>query len=133
MNSSAATISTTIPSTVEPRPITPEVVKPLKLSEAMRLGAISTDQAFHTLRDPDGRTCAIGAAMVGFGDTTSNSTRGLVPLLYTKISLPNCDVQHNQKVCSQPFSSIGQMIIHQNDYHMLPRNQIADNLEKLGL
>src|SRR5580704_1940415 len=38
-----------------------------KLSELIRLGSMISGQAFQTMMDPDGNTCAQGAALVALG------------------------------------------------------------------
>ena len=109
-------------------------MKPLKLSEAIRLGSISRQQAFGQYERADGSVCGIGAAFVGFGEPPSSMGgklhhHVLMKLLATAMKMPDCDING----CSHPSSSVGDYIIHQNDLHHLPRNKIADNLEKLGL
>lgn len=105
-------------------PATPETTKPLKLSEAIRLGAMMTEQTFGEFGD-DERTCAIGAAQKALGLPVS-AGGPLLHLLGDRSAEPPCE--HG----SLPWS-VGALIIHLNDDDRWPREKIADWLEGLGL
>ena len=93
---------------------------------SLRLGAMNTEQAFGALVDSVGGTCGIGAVMDGFGELPELNRNGILKILETSIAMPGCD-------CGYFPDSVASFIIHQNDHHRTPRNQIADKLESLGL
>lgn len=103
----------------------------MKLSEAILLGSIGTEQAFGKLMN-EGRTCAMGAAGVALGflqyDTLSHHPSEVIldsaiylayPFLNDKVECPVCR------------SKVGLMTIyhviswHLNDQHKWPRPKIA--------
>lgn len=101
----------------------------MKLSEAIRLGAMSTEQAFGMLISYDKlRACAIGAACVAVGldvnkiDSTVNWTPVFdrFPILKHKIPSPN-----------GPQWDISCEIITMNDTERKSRQEIADYVEKI--
>ena len=104
-------------------PATPEATKPLKLSEAIRLGAMMTEQTFGEFGDDD-RTCAIGAAQKALGLPVSDNGP-LLHLLHARSAAAPCG--HGSTW------SVGGLIIHLNDDDRWPREKIADWLEGLGL
>lgn len=114
----------TIPATVDQPAMAPETTKPLKLSEAIRLGAMATDQAFGTFGDGT-HTCGIGAAQVALGLTPQPDDELNMMLEHAgPVRSPCADRRHG---------SVRETIIHLNDDHKLPREKIADWLESLGL
>lgn len=122
----ALTATTTIET---PAPGT-ETTKPLKLSEAIRLGAMATKQAHGRWSgvDDDDETsmCAMSTAwyaLTGHQQHTAESSQ-LVRLLDGR----NVTVPPTGQV--MPLSSA---IIELNDSHRWTRGQIADWLEGLGL
>ena len=52
-----------------------------ELAEWMRAGAAKTKQCARAYQDPLGRTCAWGAAALGFGIDLSKSSKGLMAFL----------------------------------------------------
>ena len=104
-------------------PAAPETTKPLKLSEAIRLGAMMTEQTFGEFGD-DERTCAIGAAQKALGLPVS-ANGPLVNLLHDRSADAPCG--HDDSW------SVGALIVHLNDDDRWPREKIADWLEGLGL
>lgn len=135
-------------------PKTLEQTKPLKLSEALRFGAMGTTQTFSKLGDTDaGTACGVGAVFVGLGYQFSgpNSVGNVIAahpelrVLQTPVRLigrmPEMCVEHRGFRRPDDFhasySSHGEnildAIIHLNDDHHLPREQIASWLEGLGL
>lgn len=113
----------TTPAPTTEAPATPEKTKPLKLSEAIRLGAMMTEQTFGEFGD-DERTCAIGAAQKALGLPVS-AMGPLNDLLGSRGAKEPCD---------HPYAwSVGALIMHLNDDDKWPREKIADWLETLGL
>jgi hypothetical protein len=116
--------SLTAPAVEAPSPAQ-ETTKPLKLSEAIRLGAMMTEQAFGTFGDQE-HTCGIGAAQIALGLTPSDGGP-LNALLRNALVTPPCD--HDNLYGGDVRSAI----IHLNDDHHWPREKVADWLEGLGL
>ena len=120
---------TVTPTTEAPAPAT-ETTKPLKLSEAIRLGAMATKQAHGSWADVDAdgeaSMCAMSTAwyaLTGHQQHTAESSQ-LVRLLDGR----NVTVPPTGQV--MPLSSA---IIELNDTHRWTRGRIADWLEGLGL
>jgi hypothetical protein len=109
------------------RPV--ETVKPLKLSEALRLGSMGTKQhrGWHKV-DADGNDlmCAMSTAWYALTGHKGNDANGtpLHTLLEGKV------VEH--PVGGSQMSLAG-TIIDLNDQHRWTRPQIADWLESIGL
>lgn len=99
-------------------------ISPLRLSEAIRIGSMVTEQAFGSFGNQE-KTCGIGAAQVAFGETPSGHGP-LAILLTERLSIPCPD-------CVYTPVSVGSYIIHLNDDHQWPRQKIADSLEEYGL
>ena len=102
---------------------THEQTKPLKLSEAIRLGAMSTKQAFATWGDQES-TCAIGAAQVALGLHPGDGDR--LNRMLKDAAIVDLPCGHHER-------PLGQAIIHLNDADRWPRERIASWLEGLGL
>lgn len=119
----------TIPETterVETQPLPLETPKPLKLSEALRLGAMGTKQAFGNWTDADGAMCAMSTAwyaLTGHEEHDAQSTQ-LVRLLDGR-RVTNPETGHDH--------SLTAVIIDLNDDKKWPRHKIADWLESIGL
>lgn len=97
----------------------------MKLSEAMRLGAMLKPQAFGISFDGRG-TCALGAAMDALGKLgTSIWIIQLRPDI-RRFQVADCPV------CGRVFNANGnQTIPHLNDDHKWTRERIADWVESL--
>ncbi len=89
----------------------------LRLSEAMRLGAMLKPQGFEILRDALGRTCALGAAGEAVGHL---HLRAIYPIL----DLPATCPVHGFR----GFRLID-AIVSLNDVHCWTRERIADWIE----
>lgn len=100
----------------------------MRLSEAIRLGAMNKPQVFGALIR-DGGTCALGAAYdaVGLliGENADVPCLGaeMFPLLNTASDCPDCYFVRNE------FT--GFVITHLNDLHQWTRERIADWVETL--
>ncbi len=94
------------------------VVPKLKLSEAIRLGAMLAPQGWHALLDREGRTCALGAALAASGAITIDALRELYPIL--EELYVGCPVDGYSR---QPLSI---MIVRLNDIFGWTREAIAD-------
>jgi hypothetical protein len=115
--------SPTEPSVVTPA--SPESGSPLRLSEAIRLGAMTTDQAFGTLVDERGAMCAEGAAIAALGGDPHSDDLSVVLDRRADVPMPDG--------CSHRLPSLQPAIHHLNDYHRMPRHEIADWLAGMGL
>lgn len=73
------------------------------------------------------QTCAIGAAQVAFGDRPG--FEGLAFILEQPADMGPCPVNG----CAARAHSPGAYIVHLNDYHKMPRQQIADYVSQFGL
>ena len=111
----------------------------MKISEAIRLGAMLRRQAFHTVYDPDDQTsCALGAAAEAIGalDTTQRNaytadaqSKAQVWLHWKHVEVPcplcglDYDVSRNFR---STFHCIQAVIVHLNNDHRWTRERIAD-------
>ena len=101
--------------------------KPMRLSEAIRLGAMMKPQAFGVLIDDNGGTCALGAAYDAFGikfDASGIPNGYLDELdlwLHRIIELQAATCPE----CGLNTPAIG-LIPHLNDAHRWTRQRIAD-------
>ena len=123
--------------TTDVRPLTApiEVVTPIRPSEAIRLGCLTTVQNFGlTSADNGHRVCAIGAMQIGLGTDdygTFAAARDSTPT--------TCPVdpthQYNERGEGIGWSDFAgpTAIAHLNDDHRWSRERIADWLESLGL
>lgn len=143
-------------------PVAPaEPTTPMRPSEAMRLGAMSTEQAFGTGGGGVTMACAIVAMQIGYGvidergfwsDAASNAVHfgaGGIARVASSLRLPvdpaapyrpwwvsRIEGYHEVHACPVHGcrDTDGQsLIIHLNDSHRWPRNKIADWLESIGL
>lgn len=109
-----------------------EAPKPMKLSEAMRLGSIATTQSVGSWSKDDPNSeggkamCAMSTAwyaLTGHGGNDANNS-ALTDLL-------------ERHAVSNPVSgeaeSVASVVIDLNDQHKWSRTQIADWLESIGL
>lgn len=97
----------------------------MTLSEAMRLGAMVTPQAFGLLRDGEG-TCALGAAYVAVGLLKASccgiaTAHARFPVLATEATCPLCGY----------IRELDSIVAHLNDDHYWTREQIADFVETI--
>jgi len=116
----------------EPRPI--ETVPALKLSEALRLGAMHTRQAFGVMTDGRGAYCAIGTIWLAMG-LPVGSDDGLSEGPHWMFCHHEMDLApFRYEGCFHCLDlDVADLVMHLNDYHSMPRNQIADLLEGAGL
>ena len=110
-----------------------------KLSEAILLGSIGTEQAFGILKDNDGRTCAMGGAYVAASvdlmtDVSTKwlkfKTAAFIPLLW-KWAFKSEESTNEAKwykcpKCGGSANTVVGVIIHLNDQHRMPRPMIAE-------
>jgi hypothetical protein len=95
------------------------------LSEAILLGSIGTKQAFGSLKDDDGGTCALGAALTAVGFNLSPK-QTFVDVEGKKVSSNwGWMINHSQSPVSGIYSPIQTIILALNDVHRWPRPQIA--------
>lgn len=100
------------------RSATDAPVTTLRLSEAIRLGAMLKPQAFGTWFDGEG-TCALGAAIDALGITESN----VLLLAQTIVGRARCPV------CGCDGAQF-HLVPHLNDDHHWTRERIADWVEQ---
>jgi hypothetical protein len=107
-----------------------EPTSPLRLSEALRLGSLTTRQGFGTLHGPDpDQFCALGTIMYGLtGDVREiDSVRER-----TGLDDDACAPCHCIYVLDWRRQPLWYVIEHLNDAHEWTRPQIADWLESEG-
>lgn len=108
-----------------------EVVKPLKLSEAIRLGSMGTQQAYgrwHEKTDEGVAMCAMSTAwfaLTGRAEEDAHASALAEALQARHAPHPADPTVRDWSVAS--------VIIDLNDQHRWPRHKIADWLEGLGL
>lgn len=129
------------------RPI--ETITPIKPSEAIRLGSLTTRQAFgSTVADvntPMMATCAIGAMYVGLGwvpgsrispSPTVDVVNPLLSKAFDEGSCPadtSCHILQRVKREAMGNLTLHRVVVHLNDQHSWRREDIADWLEGQGL
>lgn len=120
--------------TVETAPVTTpiEVVTPIKPSEAIRLGCLTTRQYFGSWGQlaPDGtvEACALGAMSIGYGDGKADDDPW-VPADGTATDR----FWRTTNTLPCPVCGVGFAVECLNDDHRWSRERIADWLEGLGL
>lgn len=114
----------------------PETVTPIKMSEAIRIGSMLTEQTYYCQFKRDSETnkeytCALGAALVGvYGDSARHHLLSKTfPRKIWESPGKKCPVA----TCSNGVLSIANTIAHLNDRHVWKREKIADWLEGIGL
>jgi hypothetical protein len=90
----------------------------LRLSEAIRLGAMLKPQGFGWFNTDDGGTCAMGAAMQAAGHI-----RDWPVVKKSPAACPACPLV---RVSDNTHNATGAMIVHLNDDHRWTRERIAD-------
>ncbi len=99
----------------------------MRLSEAIRLGAMLKPQAFGDYTDGIG-TCALGAANEAIGlSANDDETEGPWPFIAIGLPCPSCGVT----LGADPETGLGEMVEHLNDYHRWTREVIADFVETI--
>lgn len=117
----------------------------MKLSEAMRIGASWTGQAFWRMKDAKGNTCAMGSVLATLGHKFTEPYlsgslaaryrrhKKYIDLLERKFPIlskeyPDCPVRK----CPMVSHLNTRLVIqHLNDSHQWTREQIADWIETL--
>ena len=98
----------------------------MKLSEAIRLGAMMKPQGFCELLNDKGGTCAIGAAGDAFGKISYTAIEKMYPFIIAERQ-PDCPMCG---VCGSRIDIEG-IIFHLNDAHRWTREDIADWVETI--
>lgn len=102
----------------------------MKLSEAIRLGAMLNPQGFGKF-ERNGNTCALGAALA----TLTYDKEKITQSEMFQIHWPWIVVQEQEIVCpgcrKQTRGCVFFMIVHLNDDHYWTREQIADWVESI--
>lgn len=117
--------------------------RPPRLSEAIRYGQMNTKQAFETFVARDGSLCALSTAWYGMGyDVSWRNGLGQFVLEHPEwgFLLENIDTAplcngvciEGGRHCGKQHS-LGYLMVHFNDDHRMPRNEIADRLSAFGL
>lgn len=94
----------------------------MKLSDAIRLGAMMKPQAFNVFRNDHG-TCALGAASDAVGGVNIKT----FPII--DVDSAACPVCHQTWTTTPQTSAGGAAIVHLNDYHRWTREAVADQVE----
>lgn len=127
------------------RPAPVETVTPLRPSEAMRLGCLTTRQGTMVLASGDRYACALGAMLIGYGFDrdrlhAENALDDVLPeghpLLERFERVGRVEDWYHCPVrrCSRQSSDLEAAVIHLNDGHTWKRERIADWLEQeIGL
>lgn len=126
-----------------PAPETRET-RPPRLSEALRYGQMNVKQSFGSYVDQDGNMCALGTIWYGMGydvayDVSINEFVAKYPewgFLMEKVNTAPiregiCD--GGRRCVEFDLNTLGNVVIHLNDQHRMPRDQIADRLSQFGL
>lgn len=109
----------------------------MKASEAMRLGAMASGQAFGLLEDAAGNTCALGAIRRAIGLPTRNM--GTMELFASSVMLHETfpilltDVASRCPGCSMEIGGpayLGDLVVHLNNDDRWTRSQIADLIQE---
>lgn len=102
----------------------------MKLSEAIRLGAMLRPQGYYAMSD-DGRTCAYGAAYEAVGFVIDDETRWpAAELIYATFPLIAVLTMPCPE-CGQDAPAPGMVVTHLNDRHRWTREDIADWVETI--
>lgn len=115
-----------------------------RLSEALRYGQMNVDQSFGSFVDSDGNMCALGTIWYGMGyDVHHGEGVGQFVMKHPEwgfllerintapIREGVCGV--NKTTDCRNYNSLATVVIHFNDHHKMPRNEIADHLSQFGL
>ena len=104
----------------------------MKLSEAIRLGAMNRPQGFYRLYD-QGRTCAMGAAAEAMGildhenncyiDGHKSKIKHWTPVAMTMTPCPACE--------EYGIDNMQRVMVHLNNDHRWSRERIADWVETI--
>lgn len=100
----------------------------MRLSDAIRLGAMMKPQAFGDVRDGVG-TCAIGAAYEAVGVCLMTRDYSTVPQ-WMRLILDD-QTRDICPACCLRTLDFGSVISHFNDWHRWTREQIADYVASL--
>lgn len=110
-----------------------EPTSPLSLSEALRLGAMTSEQAFGTFSDPSADTprfCALGTIWYALGLSGDPGSKGAEwEFLTAKVDVSPI----TRDCCPTEQDCLWAAIVHLNDEHRMPRDEIASRLERVGL
>ena len=104
----------------------------MKLSEAIRLGAMLRPQGFGRVLDRNGRTCALGAAYEAVGISLTQPgeiPKNWLPMLdYAPWSIPcpACGGRQTKADNYRKFTFGETVVTHLNDVHKWTREAIAD-------
>lgn len=112
---------------IETTPAPIETVTPIRPSEAIRLGCLTTAQAFSDYGNGDA-ACAVGAMNIGFG-LQNDAGDHLDDISHLHRGTTVCP-ETGQRGCPGRWHV---MVFHLNDDHRWSRERIADWLEGLGL
>lgn len=99
----------------------------MRLSEAIKLGAMLKPQGFGDYQTGDGGACALGSALDAVG-VAADKQNGLTDLsLALRFPAVNTPATCPWKLCRDTFAhEIGSVITHLNDDHCWTRERIAD-------
>jgi hypothetical protein len=124
---------------VESPGIAPETTSPMKPSEGIRLGAMTTVQGKGRLSGANQYsrwTCAIGAARMAMGGPEGEKAYEWFNSLFADGEYYECPVTYNDEgarcYVAHRISRPSEIVVHLNDYHDLPREWIADFIESIG-
>lgn len=128
-------------------PTSPQTeTRPPRLSEALRYGQMNVGQSYGSFLDENDRMCALGTIWHSMGyavgsDTGIGSFVERNPEWGFLLEFMNTEPLRNG-VCgigvppctqARPIENLAEVVIHWNDDHHMPRNDIADRLSRFGL
>lgn len=128
MTAPVETVETPVEVPVKPL----EVNTPLKVSEALRLGAMDTKQVFGKIGDLESTTCALGAVYHGFGFEGYGAAMQSLNREMARVIIPCGGTTGLFGKPCRSENTLMNVVIHMNDQHKMPREKIADYIESLG-
>ena len=103
----------------------------MRLSEAIRLGAMLKRQAFGAIEDEDGNTCALGAAYDAIGELHRGQGYDWSWACRRFPVLKVLDGSRGRPKCFLCGTFVESIIPHLNDFHRWTRERIADWIQTL--
>lgn len=94
------------------------------IADAIDCGAAMTPRAVGLLRDENGGTCAIGAAMVALGIPPGRANLPLLVMRFPQKITSTCPICDGVMPTRAPYKGL-EILVHLNDFHSKSRQWIA--------